>query len=384
MTTTPDADHGKSIVAKLRGVAFAAVFAALFAILFHLASLWSPRILRLEHQLGDWRTGLLSDRLPQQHARLAVVVVDENTFRHESYRSAVDRRVLARLVRKLDDAGSKTIALDFLFLWPTELQKDEELIATLHSARAYIVLAAGDERAQGLNEEERAYQQRFLERTGRAVGYANLDEDRDEVARHRLGSMAGGRFPKSFAALIAESDGVVDSDPAGRIAWLRKAENGADAFFNVNATDAVEESAIGDRVRDVVKGRLVLVGGGFPDRDRHRTPLFDSDGEAGDGKLHGVFLHAHIVAQLLDARAIKELPEWPVVTILSFLGFSVGWSLRQFGVSWLVGGAWTVLLIGIDLLVYWRLRLIVPYVPATAGWIVGGFSGYWLGKLLAR
>jgi CHASE2 domain-containing sensor protein len=384
MATTSDAYHGKGIFAKLRGVAFGAVFAALFAILFHLASLWSPRILRLEHQLGDWRTGLLSDRLPRQHGRLAVVVVDENTFRDEPYRSAIDRRVLARLVRKLDDAGAKTIALDFLFFWPTELAKDEELIATLHAARTNIVLAAADERAHGLGEEERSYQEQFLERAGREAGYANLDEDRDEVVRRRLGPNSGGRFSKSFATLIAESDGAVDSDPAGRIAWLRKAENGADAFFSVNATDVVEESAIGARVRDVVKERLVLVGGGFPDRDRHRTPLFDSDGEAGDGRLHGVFLHAHIVAQLLDARAIRELPEWPVVTMLSFLGFSVGWSLRQFGVSWLLGGVWTVLLIGIDLLVYWRLRLIIPYVPATAGWVVGGFSGYWLGKLLVR
>jgi CHASE2 domain-containing sensor protein len=101
----------------------------------------------------------------------------------------------------------------------------------------------------------------------------------------------------------------------------------------------------------------------------------------GSGKVHGVYLHAHAAALLLDNRSIKDVPDWPAVFVLCFLGYCLGSSLIQYGFSWMAGGISTVLLIGIDLLVFWKLRLVVPYVPASTAWIVGGFGGYLLGRL---
>ena len=57
----------------------------------------------------------------------------------------------------------------------------------------------------------------------------------------------------------------------------------------------------------------MLVGGGFVDRDRHLTPLFSSDGSRGSKLIHGVFLHAHAVAQILDVRPVRELPNIPTI-----------------------------------------------------------------------
>jgi CHASE2 domain-containing sensor protein len=308
---------------------------------------------------------------------LALVLVDEGTLRRERYTSPVDRRVLARLVQKLDDLNAKTIALDFLFYRPTEPAKDDELVAALRSVKAQVILAAGDERTL-LDDEERKFQRDFLKRVERPAGYANIDEDRDEVVRHRLGPVARGEFPKSFATLIAEIDGVTDVNPSGRIAWLKRAENGANAFFDVNASDVLDDGVVATAMRERFKDRIVVVGGAFPDRDRHRTPLFDRDGEKGSGKVHGIYLHAHAAAQLLDNRSIKDVPEWPVVFVLCFLGYCLGWSFIQHGFGWMVGGISTGLLIAIDLLVFWKLRLVVPYVPASMAWIVGGFGGYLL------
>jgi adenylate cyclase len=366
-----------------RALVHAAIFSAVATGIFHLASLWSPILLRFEHQLGDWRTGLLSDYRPTQHPRLALVLIDESTLRREPYTSPVDRRVLARLVQKLDQLNAKTIAVDFLFYRPTERAKDDELVAALRAAKANVILAAGDERTL-LNDEERAYQTEFLARVGRPVGYANIDEDPDEVVRHRLGPKEGGRFPESFATRIAETEGVTGSDPSGRIAWLKRAQNSANAFFDVNASDVLEGGPIASAIGERFKDRIVIVGGAFADRDRHRTPLFDQDGEEGSHSIHGVYLHAHIVAQLLDGRSINDLPDWPVVFLLCFLGYCLGSSLIQQGFGWMISSISTVLLIGFDLLVFRELRLVVPYMPASTAWIIGGFGGYFLGRIFGE
>src|SRR5262249_16345816 len=143
----------------------------------------------------------------------------------------------------------------------------------------------------------------------RPAGYVNIDEDRDEVIRHRLGPENEGKFPKSFDAVIAEAENASDPDPSGRIAWLKRAANGANAFLDVNASDIMDGGSIANALHDVFKNRIVLIGGAFPDRDRHRTPLFNADGEMGSSKVHGVYLHAHVVAQLLDQRSIRDLPD---------------------------------------------------------------------------
>lgn len=358
------------------GVVVAVVYAIVMAVLIHVFASDFPLALRFEHQLADWRTGLLSDRAATQHPRIAVVLVDDATLKGLPYTSPVDRGVMTRLVKQLDAAGAAAIALDFVFQRPTEPAKDAMLRETLRDLRTPVILAAGDERTAALTDEERAYQGEFIAATGRAVGYANLDEDRDDVVRHRLGAHDGGAFPMSFAARIAAIDGKPDLDPAGRMAWLRRPANNADTFFTVNATHVLDDGPVGMAIRERIKGRLVLVGGAFPDRDRHRTPLFPADGERGGSAVHGVFLHAHALAQILDGRYIAELPEWPIVLFLSAAGFMLGLHFEQRGFKWVLGAVSTGSLIAIDLLLFWQLRWVAPYVIAVAAWLIGGFGGY--------
>ncbi len=340
----------------------------------------APAVLRFDHSLADLRTAVLSDRLPAQHPRIAVVLIDEQTLENEPYYVA-DRGITARLVRKLDDIGAKAIALDFVYYRATEPAKDAELEATIRSARASIILAAGDSRAD-IDEKQRAYQTDFIARVGRAAGYANLYKDSDDVVRRKAPPADDAKYPQSFAALIAAEDGFRDPDPSGRIAWLKRAVNGEDSFLTLNALDILEDGPVAALIRPKIKDRLVIVGGGFADRDRHLTPLFTSDGARGSKLIHGVFLHAHAVAQILDVRPVKELPNIPTIFMISLAGFFLGLSFRKHGFSFQLASWATGVLIALDLFLFWKWRHILPYTPATIAWFVSGFIGYTLGKYI--
>ena len=361
-------------------VATALGFATALAWLVAAIGADTPRALRFEHALSDFRTALLSDQRPTQHPRLAAVLVDERTLRDEPYSSPIDRGVLARLVAKLDTLDPKAIAVDISFYKPTEPAKDAALIAALRDAKSPVIMAAGDRRSE-IDGDERAFQAAFLGRISRPAGFVNLDRDRDDVTRWKLPSATGSDFPKSFAALIAQVDGAADGEPTGRIAWLRRAADGTDAFFSVKAEDLIGPAAL-PALAPLLRDRLVLIGGRFADRDRHRVPLFASDSENQSTQIHGVFLHAHVVAQILDGRSVRELSHVPVVLVLGFLGFCLGWLFHANSFSWLVGGLATGGIILADLVLFWYLRRIVPYTPATIAWFVSAFAGYGCARLV--
>ena len=155
----------------------------------------APTLLRFDHSLADLRTAVLSERLPAQHPRIAVVLIDEQTLEKEPYYVA-DRGITARLVRKLDEMGAKAIGLDFLYYRATEPAKDADLEAAIRSAKSSIILAAGNSRAE-IEDHQHRYQADFIARVGRPAGYANLYKDSDDVVR-RKAPPADEPFPKAF------------------------------------------------------------------------------------------------------------------------------------------------------------------------------------------
>ena len=88
-------------------------------------------------------------------------------------------------------------------------------------------------------------------------------------------------------------------------------------------------------IEPLFKDRLVLIGGRFEDRDLHRVPLFAADNESNTRQIHGVFLHAHKIAQTLDGRTVREFPAIPIVFVVGVVGFCFGggqvWSLLAAG-----------------------------------------------------
>ena len=371
-----------------RPLLLSAVFAVLATLLLaDLAPRFAPGLLRFEHYMGDVRTVLLSDQLPSQHPQVAIVAITDDTLAGYKTYLPVDRHLLARVVDALDAAGAKVIGLDFLFAAPAPDDHELLLIDSIRRARATIVLAAADERV-GLTQAQRDKQQAFLRDAGRPVGYANLATERDSVVRFMAPPFAGAgtpAFPKSFAALLAESAGSAPAEWRPRIAWLRTPLDGSDVFLAAGAETLLRpaDDPVARIVREGLKGKIVLVGGMLREIDTHLTPLTNSP----DEKMHGVAIHAQIAAQTLDGRSVGQLETNSLALRLALagvaaIGFLVGWRYRLKRQGLLASGVASAVIVAVDTIVFWQFRIILPLVLALAAWFLGEFSGHYIGRWL--
>jgi adenylate cyclase len=370
-----------------RPLVLSAIFALISTlILADLAPRYAPGLLRFEHYMGDVRTAFLSDQLPTQHPNVAVVTITDDTITGYKTILPVDRHLLARVVDALDAAGAKVIGLDFLFALSAPDDNELLLVDSLRRARAKVVLAAADERI-GLSEAQREKQKSFIGDAGRPGGYANLATERDSVVRFMAQPNPEGTpaFPKSFAALLAESAGFVPGAWRPRIAWLRTPRDGSDTFLTVPAEMLLRpaDDPVAKSLRDGLKDKIVLIGGALRDIDAHLTPLTNNP----DEKMHGVAIHAHVVAQMVDGRSIGQLDTNSLALRLALAGvtafaFLVGWRYRNRRQGLLASGVASAVIIAVDTIVFWQFRIILPLVLAVAAWFLGEFSGHYIGRWL--
>lgn len=361
-----------------RRIRYLRLFTGVGALMLIAALLWipsfAPYLLRFEHWTADWRTAYLADVPATQSSTVALVLIDDDTLKDYAS-SPIDRGLLARIIQAIDGAGARAIGIDVYFLKHTEPAKDATLVDAIRGAKANIVLGAIDERGQ-LQPFQRDFQRDFLARLGRPVGYLNLHHDRDDVVRFTSTPAPDTAFPKSFARLLAETAAPVYETDGGRpISWLARPADGTAAFASVRAHDLLADPAKGA----VLKGRIVLIGGDFPNRDRHRIPLTVRDGETPAG----VFIHAHIIAGLLEpGRAVSELGPLQVravLIIVAAVGFAVGWSLwRSSIVNSLGAGTATALLIAVDAAFFKGMRVLLPFTLALVAWVAGLTAGRFL------
>ncbi|MEQ1616409.1 MAG: CHASE2 domain-containing protein [Hyphomicrobiaceae bacterium] len=332
---------------------------------------FAPWLSRAEYWTADWRTAYLSYRAPTQHPRIAIVAINDSTLKDYSS-SPIDRGLLAKIIAAIDAAGAKAIGIDVFFLKKTEPEKDAALVAAIRSAKSRIILGAIDERG-ALEPFQREFQTSFLSQTGRPVGYLNLRHESDDVVRYTANRASGSVYPNSFARLLMEADGAASLDDAGKpIAWRLQPSDGAETFLKIPAQDLFTGAAGDARLKD----RIVLLGGDFPLRDRHRVPLTVRGGEP----MTGVTIHAHILAGLLDpSKLVSELAPHVVQLILALvasIGFMLGWMLwRTTAVSFLGWSFASAVMVGIDAFCFVELRLLLPFTLALVAWVAGLTAG---------
>jgi CHASE2 domain-containing sensor protein len=103
--------------------------------------------------------------------------------------------------------------------------------------------------------------------------------------------------------------------------------------------------------------------------------------------MHGVTIHAHIAAQMIDGRSIRQLETNSIALRLALagmaaIGFLVGWGFRTRRQGLLASGVASAVIIAVDTIVFWQFRIILPLVLAIAAWFLGEFSGHYLGRWL--
>lgn len=371
----------------LRPLLLAILFAVLFTLLLaEVVPRYAPGLLRFEHMLGDVRTSFLSDRLPSQHPQIALVAITDDTLKDSKVRQPIDRTLLTRLVDAIDAAGPRVIGIDMLMGRLPPPDNEASFIEAIRRAKAKVVLAAGDARMR-LPPAEAARQAKLIDDARRPAGFVNLAVERDWVVRFKAQPGVDPNYPRSFARLLAEQAGYQPDESRRRIAWLLEPHDGSDTFLTIPAHILLQPAgdAVAQRARAALKDKIVILGGAFPDYDRHITPLSTRVGEMQSGAA----IHAHMTAEFVDGRGIVQLEanSWALrleLAAVAALAFLIGWRTRHQSQGLLIGSFATAGIIAVDTFVFWQWRIILPVVLALLAWFLGEFSGHFIGRWLGR
>ncbi len=340
----------------------------------------------------DWRTYLLTERAKSPRDDIVLIIIDERSLTGYSYVSPVDRGLVAELINLVDAASPKAIGVDLIFDRPTEPAKDEALLRAIRRAKARVILAALDDRAAE-DGEALDYQEAFFAKANRPAGHiffgaeANRLTLGDQAVRYMLPPSSIPPRRRAFARLLADVDGEKSEPKSELIFWrLPPAAAGAELFptFPVPAHRGDNFNGLGlaDQLaswREALAGKIVLIGGAFGDRDLHHTPLT----VATQKRVHGIEIHAQILAQLRDERSIHEMPHWAeflLVASVAATGFFAAqrWNLR--GDGWRSSAVAFVVVVSTGLLLFWTAQFILPSATLFLGWAAGLFAGHWAGK----
>ncbi|WP_170937206.1 MULTISPECIES: CHASE2 domain-containing protein [Rhodomicrobium] len=338
----------------------------------------------------DWRTFFFSPTAPQTSRDIALILINEESMADYDYISPVDRGLTAKLIKGLDAAGPKVIGLDFIYDRKSEPAKTEALIEAIKTAKSPIVFGAIDRRVRGFRPEDLKYQDDFIARTGRDAGHVFFARDLeqlkigDQVVRY-LGAPSPDR--ESFAQLIAEKSKLPWKAPdSPYISWLLPPD-GEDLFplFKVprHDPDAGPDVVLPESWRAALRGKIVLIGGDFVDRDKHLTPLTIWDG----AKMPGVMVQAQILSQLLDGRSVDTLlwsTEIILLIVIAFLGylFSFYWSVRRY--DWLLYGIGVGVLVVMGAALFSQFGILIPSTSIFFAWTLGVTGGRYAPDVLGR
>ncbi len=332
----------------------------------------------IERGIVDLHVRHSGERPATQHPGIAVVTITEETLAPLRYRDPIDRGFMADLVKAIDRAGARSIGLNFYYLKPTTPEKDEALITAIREARAHVVMGGVDGRNRDTTAAQRDYQELFVfGQTMRSTGYLELRVESDGVVRFWAQPFAGGWLAESFSVQLARTVGAARLPAYPMIAWRRPPSDGSDTFLTLPA-HAVVATAGSTRSSELsaLRGRIVLIGVDLQDRDRHRTPLPVA---SVDGRMPGVLVHAHTLAQLLDRREFTILPAWREFALIFsrvLFGFFVGCRRRHARSDLMAGGWGAVSLLAFDSIMFATFRTIIPLTMLFVAWVIGIGAGH--------
>lgn len=312
---------------------------------------------------------IFPEQLQTQHPRIVLVEISNRTLNRIPYASPIDRTILSKLIKTIDAAKPAVIGMDLIFDRHTEESKDAELVRTIKDMNSKIVLGAVDGRA--LSPEERKYQSNFIAQVCRPVGHLHLGdapgspfEVSDLVIRKTVDSASLEGAPSSFANQVATSVSGRSAGKSGYIIWLRPPTNGTETFLTLSAETVIElanQASPAVPLGAMLSDKIVLIGGNFPDRDKHLTPL----SVWSDERFNGLYVHAQILHQILAGKTMVALEEWywqiPICFVAMIVGFVVGGRGRDEKLHNNIELAATLVVLAICYLLAWLAGVMLPF-----------------------
>ncbi|GMR11891.1 MAG: hypothetical protein BMS9Abin29_0076 [Gemmatimonadota bacterium] len=333
----------------------------------------------------DRRQQFFSDELraASEDNQIVLVLFDSTSVRDWPYLSPFPRRVLAELIRSLSAAGARTIGLDvYLDRTYEELNSREggdDLLRDAIKAAGNVVLVAPTESTEG--GPRLALPDPFFLDVAADVGAAELPTPHETVRDGVLAVRSAGTLEPSWSlALYANAQGLDvrailrDAQREGRIdipglppsigrlprSWTDGSEATSYALpFTIrfvgppSRPGAAEErafpafsasvvSAVATFSPEFFRGKIVLMGTGFHESDRFRTPFYDlARNDVGEvhGWTYGVEVHANALQNLLDSQYIRPAGNAIVWTMLLVLAGVTAGIVFWRGAVWGAGGA---------------------------------------------
>ncbi len=251
-----------------------------------------------------------------QDQRIILIPYTQDTLRATEKRSPLDRATLSRALANIDRMGAKAIGVDILIDQPQ--QEDAQLFATLKAMKTPVSLAYATRETAGPEIEQ--WQLEFMNRqfaqlAGSQVRPASVrfEMDGDNVLR-RWPSLPQGLPP---LMPIAVTGARPDFSYQGTVGF-RLPTTQQDVFPLIQI-DLLALPEVPTLISDQIKGRIVMIGGDFPNIDRFDIPASRLDGST----MSGLEVHATMAAQLLDLRLPRpagSLSLWVLAILVVLCG----------------------------------------------------------------
>ena len=348
-----------------------AVFIARYSWVLPNSQVPTPLIGEAERALYDLRAYYAAD-LVDQDDRIVMVVYTDQTLINARKRSPLDRGLLARTLRNLDTMGAKAIGIDILFDQPQD--EDAELVAALRDMQTPVAVAYAN---VATNQDDVVYeQQQYLD-----AFQAELAGTRSLPASIRLDNTFGATrvWPTIVKDLPPLLGRRMLSEAGEDISRFRSYEGALDyrraKFEDAPLFASLQIDLFADPDPEVlpflaeqIRGKYVLIGGDIVDYDRVVTTFTSVNGE----QPAGLAVHAEIVAQMLDGRALSPIPVWVLwamavlVVVTAALTALLEWPARRLA-SFVV--ALAALFVGIPFAL--QFSDVDTYRLPAVGWLVG-------------
>ncbi|KPP92186.1 adenylate/guanylate cyclase domain-containing protein [Erythrobacter sp. HL-111] len=341
----------------------------------------TPLTNEAERALYDLRNYYAAE-LAEQDDRILLVVYNDQTLIKAQKRSPLDRGMLAEALRNLDALEPKAIGIDILFDQPQA--EDDELIETLRAMNTPVAVGYAN---VATNQDDIVYEQQvfldeFMSRLeGSKARPASIRLDNSFGATRVWPSIEPGLPPLLGRAML--HDAGVDLGPfrtyEGAIEYRRSRFEEQAGLSEAEVSEDLFESAAIDLFVDLdptilpflkeqYGGRYVLIGGDIVDYDRVETTFTSIDGEVPPG----LAVHAEIIAQMLDGKAMALVPSWVkwamavLVVVLAALAALLEWPARRRAPLLAL-----ILLMLIGIPVVLEVREVDTYRLPAVGWLVG-------------
>jgi CHASE2 domain-containing sensor protein len=344
----------------------------------------------------DWKVSLLSKTIAAQRRDIAIIYIDDASLSRYPYKSPIDRALLAAVIRAVDRTKPKAIGVDIIFDRPTEQDRDDALLDALHQAHSPIVLIRTDAKESGVRRRALEWQEHFLKSADKIVAnpFLGAEDSSLSLSDYVIRDMAAfderdDRYPP-FALALARIAGDRQYPANQLIDWLLPPADGREVFltFVAPALDKVSAADDGDELvppfmQKALSDRIVIIAGDVAGVDWYRVPMTVSN----NLEAPGGYIHAQILAQLLDGRQIKDLPEALTTAIVFLTTFLLYFAIETLGerhpeiiIEFVVIGL--AMLFGV--LLFWLFRLNFPSSQLAMVWLLAALSGKYTSAGLGR